>query len=212
MGGCMTVTFNPQNQLHAENLACLRGDLLLFEALDLQVEAGQLLQIEGPNGSGKTSLLRMLAGLSLAEEGEVYWNDIPVRRQRADYALALHYIGHQAGLKTSLTVTENLGFAVNFMGGTNISPALESMNMTDHADQHAYTLSAGQQRRSALARLLLRPAPLWILDEPFTALDHAGIELVTDLIKSHLDRGGLVVMTSHQPVAVPQRRRLQLVP
>jgi len=212
MGGCMAVTFNPQNRLHAENLACLRGDLLLFEALDLQVEAGQLLQIEGPNGSGKTSLLRMLAGLSLAEEGEVCWNDIPVRRQRADYALALHYIGHQAGLKTSLTVTENLRFAVDFMGGTNISPALESMNMTDHADQHAYTLSAGQQRRSALARLLLRPAPLWILDEPFTALDHAGVELVTDLIKSHLDRGGLVIMTSHQPVAVPQRRRLQLVP
>lgn len=210
MGGCMAVTFNSQNQLRADRLACLRGDLLLFEDLSLQVEAGQLLQIEGPNGSGKTSLLRMLAGLSLAEEGEIYWNEAPIRRQRPDYALALHYIGHQTGIKSALTVTENLRFAVDFMGGAAISAALETLNLADHAAQHAYTLSAGQQRRTALARLLLRPAPLWILDEPFTALDHAGVELVTALIKNHLDRDGMVVMTSHQPVAVPQRRRLKL--
>lgn len=206
----MAIRYDSHNTLRAEKLACLRGDLLLFDELNLQVGAGELLQIEGPNGSGKTSLLRMLAGLSLPEDGEIYWNDVPIRRQRAEYALALHYVGHQTGLKSGLTGTENLHFVVDFMGGGGIGVALETMGVAAHAEQPAYTLSAGQQRRTALARLLLRPAPLWILDEPFTALDHTGVELMTELIKRHLDRGGMVVMTSHQPVEVPQRRRLKL--
>lgn len=206
----MVATYDSDNQLRADDLACLRGDLLLFENLHLEVGAGQLLQIEGPNGSGKTSLLRILAGLTLPEDGEVSWNGTPIRRQRSEYAMALHYIGHQAALKSGLTVSENLRFNAGLMGGRNIAAALETIGIHGHADQHAHTLSAGQQRRTALARLLLRPAPLWILDEPYTALDVAGVELVTKLIKTHVDGGGIVIMTSHQPIPLPGLRRLRL--
>lgn len=192
------------NQLRAEQLECLRGELLLFEGLDLSVVAGQVLQIEGPNGAGKTSLLRILAGLTLPEAGDIYWNGTPIHRQRGVYAEALHYVGHQAGLKAGLTVTENLRFNCGLTGGDGIDTAVQRVRLHAQRDQHVQTLSAGQRRRAALARLLIRPAPLWILDEPYTALDVSGVAVVNELIVEHIDAGGLVVMTSHQHPDLPE--------
>lgn len=192
------------NELRAEQLECLRGELLLFEGLDLRVTAGQVLQIEGPNGAGKTSLLRMLAGLTLPEAGDIYWNATPIHRQRAVYAEALHYVGHQAGLKAGLTVAENLRFTCGLTGGGDVDAAIERVRLRTQRDQHVHTLSAGQRRRAALARLLIRPAPLWILDEPYTALDVDGVAVVNELIVEHIRTGGLVVMTSHQRPDLPE--------
>jgi heme exporter protein A len=198
------------NELRAEGLECLRGDLLLFEDLDLSVRAGEALQIEGPNGAGKTSLLRMLAGLTLPEAGEIYWNGRPTRRQRGTYAQALHYIGHQPGLKQPLTATENLRFSRGLMSGADVGGSLQRVGLGEHCQQPVRTLSAGQRRRAALARLLLRPAPLWILDEPYTALDADGVAMVNRLIDAHVRDGGLAVLTSHQPLDLPNLRRLRI--
>lgn len=192
-----------ENELRADRLACLRGDLLLFDELQLEVRSGQVLQVEGRNGAGKTSLLRMLAGLTLPEDGEVYWNGQPIRRQRPAYAEALQYIGHQPALKAGLTVLENLRFSAGLMGGADAEAAIDRVGLQEQCHQHVHTLSAGQRRRTALARLLLRPAPLWILDEPYTALDAAGVALVNGLMTDHVGRGGMVVLTSHQTVELP---------
>jgi heme exporter protein A len=206
------VAYDSNNRLRADNLSCLRGELLLFDALRFEAGAGQLLQVEGPNGSGKTSLLRILAGLTLPEDGTVLWNETPIRRQRAAYAMALHYIGHQPALKSGLSVVENLRFSCGIMGGRDISTALRTLGIHAQAHQPAHTLSAGQQRRTALARLLLRPAPLWILDEPYTALDTAGIAMINKLLTAHINAGGTAILTSHQSLDLPglplQRLRL----
>jgi heme exporter protein A len=190
------------NELRAQALECLRGELLLFDSLALGIGAGDVLLVEGPNGAGKTSLLRMLAGLTLPEAGDVYWNGVPIRRQHATYAAALHYIGHQSALKSGLTVAENLRYSCGMTGGGNPDSAMQRVGVYRQRRQHVHTLSAGQRRRAALARLLLRPAPLWILDEPYTALDAAGVGLVNDLIVSHAGAGGMVVLASHQPLAL----------
>jgi heme exporter protein A len=201
----------PAHELRADDLECLRGEVLLFERLGLRVAAGEVLQVEGPNGSGKTSLLRMLAGLTLPETGEVYWNGEPIRRDRARFHADLHYIGHQHAVKAGLSVLENLKVQAG-ISGNSVEPqtALTRVGLARQLHQPADTLSAGQRRRAALARLLLRPAPLWILDEPYTALDTSGVALVDELIRGHVRAGGLVVMTSHQPVELPELPLRQL--
>lgn len=194
----------PAHDLRADDLECLRGEVLLFEGLGLRVSAGEVLQIEGPNGSGKTSLLRMLAGLTLPEAGVVYWNGEPIREDRPRFHADLHYLGHQHAVKAGLSVLENLRFHAG-IGGHSMEPeaALVRVGLGRQLHQSADTLSAGQRRRAALARLLLRPAPLWILDEPYTALDASGIALVNELICEHVRAAGLVVLTSHQAVELP---------
>lgn len=188
--------------LIGSQLRCIRGNQTLFQSLNLQLDAGQWLYLQGENGAGKTSLLRILAGLTLPAEGEVLWQNTPIGKQRATYHQDLLYIGHHAGLKEDLTLTENLRAQLAIDGvkvtNTAIREALTRMGLGKRQHLPARVLSAGQKRRGLLARALLRPAKLWILDEPFNALDVQAIAHVQDLLKSHLANGGLLVLTSHQ--------------
>jgi heme exporter protein A len=190
--------------LRAQNLECLRGESLLFSGLSFGVFTGQILQIEGANGSGKTSLLRILAGLSPASEGEVLWRGENIARRRGAFFSEVAYLGHHLGLKAELTVRENLRFAFAMNGlscpDETLEQALERVGLLDREDVPVRALSAGQRQRVALARMIASPAALWILDEPFTALDAAGVALVHRLLEAHAERDGLAVLTSHQAV------------
>ena len=196
----------PQALLAVAGLECLRGDNLLFTGLNFQLRAGQLLQIEGANGSGKTSLLRILAGLSLPSEGEVLWEGLDIRRQRAAYFAQMAYLGHTLGVKAELSALENLRIDLALAGlhfdEGKVFRALAQVGLEGREDIPARALSAGQKQRVALARLLACPARLWIMDEPFTALDAAGVALVRSLLEAHLQNSGMAVLTSHQLVDV----------
>jgi heme exporter protein A len=188
--------------LISRGLSCIRGKQTLFQGLDLQLDAGQWLYLQGENGAGKTSLLRILAGLTLPADGEVLWQGTPIAQQRSQYHQDLLYIGHHAGLKEDLTLTENLQ-ALCRMDGLQITDgairdALTHMGLAKRQHLPARVLSAGQKRRGLLARTLLRPAKLWILDEPFNALDVHAVSDVQRLLKAHLAAGGMLVLTSHQ--------------
>ena len=190
--------------LEAHELECLRGDIPLFSGLSLGVAPGQIMQIEGANGSGKTSLLRILAGLSPPSEGEVLWRGVSIAKKRAAFFAEIGYLGHHLGLKAELSVGENLRFAFAMNGKAltreRLEQALDQVGLADREDLPVRALSAGQRQRVALARLVSSEAALWILDEPFTALDVGGIALVQKLLEAHAERGGLAVLTSHQAV------------
>lgn len=197
--------------LSGEQLSCVRERRRLFRDLDLAVDAGQALYIEGANGAGKTSLLRILSGLSEPRAGSVYWRGEDIRQCRSVYFTELLYLGHNPALKNDLTALENLQF-YDRLGNQSGDPeqALEQVGLSGHEDQPIRTLSAGQRRRVALARLWLSTARLWILDEPFTALDRAGIERLQQRIGEHLKAAGAVVVTSHQVIDLPGLSRLAL--
>lgn len=197
--------------LRVAALACVRGEQPLFADLSFHVEGGDLLWIEGENGSGKTSLLRILAGLSPAESGEVSWRGSPARELGEDFTRELLFLGHANGLKDDLTVTENLRYAARLggipAGDDAIRAAVTAVGLAHRAHLAVRHLSQGQRRRAALARLWLDGArALWILDEPFAALDAASIERLAQRIGAHLEHGGAAVLTSHQEVAVAARR------
>jgi heme exporter protein A len=184
----------------------------LFEGLSFGVSPGEALQVEGANGSGKTSLLRILAGLLPPAEGEVVWEGERISgSQRARYLGGLAYLGHNLGLKADLTVLENLRMAAALAGrvGTesDLRFALDQLGLEDRAELAVRVLSAGQRQRVAMARLLISGARLWILDEPFTALDAAAVSQVVSLLENHLAQAGLAVLTSHQPVALSRGLR-----
>jgi len=180
----------------------------------MDVGAGEVLQIEGPNGSGKTTLLRVLTGLSEAAEGEVRWCGEPIRKVREDYCRNMQYLGHAAGIKQALTAQENLRWYAALAGldfEDQINDTLAKVGLRGYEDVPCYTLSAGQQRRVNLARLYLLPAKLWILDEPFTAIDKSGVKAIEELLIHQSQQGGAVILTTHQDLQhVPGLRKLEL--
>jgi len=198
-------------------LACRRGRRLLFRGLDLQLDPGSVTWLRGTNGSGKTSLLRILAGLSQPAEGEVLWGGQPWRRAGALARQGTIYISHANALKDDLTLSEAVAFggALSGLDGARAraDAALDAMGLRTRRDAAVRTLSQGQRRRGALARLRLDDAPrTWILDEPFDALDAASVEALSHLIETHAQRGGAVLLTSHQAVTVAGMREFDLEP
>jgi heme exporter protein A len=188
----------------------VRGDRRLFHDLDFALAAGELGYVAGPNGSGKTSLLRILCGLAWPAAGEVLWDGAAVRSQREEYNAQLLYLGHANAVKDELTPIENLRLGAALAGhkvdGPAARDALQRFGLARVLHLPARYLSQGQRRRVALARLLLEPAaPLWIIDEPFNALDAAAVRDVEDVLAAQLARGGIVVITTHQETPILAR-------
>ena len=192
--------------LETSRLACVRGERRLFADIGFRLQDGELLYLQGPNGSGKTSLLRILCGLTPPATGEIHWRGTPISRHGEDYRRELCYLGHQNALKEELTPLENLLSAAKIadeaLDADTAVDALQTFGLSGHEDLPCRYLSQGQKRRVALARLCYERRTLWILDEPFVALDAAASALVSRLISTHLQRGGLVVLTTHQTVDI----------
>jgi len=193
--------------LEARDLAATRGDTTLFSGLGFSLAPGALLRVTGANGTGKTSLLRALCGLLMPSAGEVRWKGEDIRALREEYWGHLLYIGHANALKDELTAEENLAVACALSGTTvlhsRIRAALEGFGLGERRRLPVRALSQGQRRRAALARLALSETlPVWILDEPFAALDAAAVRQVQSLIGAHLARGGMVVLTTHQEARI----------
>jgi heme exporter protein A len=188
------------------NLSCSRGDKRLFSGVSFTLVPGQWLHLEGDNGVGKTSLLRILCGLSALEDGEISWKNQSVAQNPDDFRKDLAYLGHQLALKEDLTPLENLRVSSAISGQELSLPeamsALAKMGLRGREQLPVRVLSQGQKRRTALARLLSSRAKLWILDEPFVALDLAAQEVLSGVINAHLHHQGMVLLTSHQAVAL----------
>ena len=198
--------------LNVSGLACSRGERRLFAGLGFSLAAGEWLHVQGENGAGKTSLMRLLVGLSPADAGSILWRDEPT--PSAEFRRDLIYLGHHAAVKEDLTPLENLRLAAALDGialdERAALAALIRLGLRGREELPVRVLSAGQKRRVLLARLLTRPAILWVLDEAFNALDVAAVKLLGDLIAEHLANRGMAVLTSHQPLPVPGGKTLTL--
>jgi heme exporter protein A len=191
-------------RLSGRGIRCVRGGREVFSNLDFEASSGEVLAVTGPNGSGKTSLLRLVAGLLSIAGGSI---DLEGGETELNLPEQAHYLGHRDALKPALSVLENLAFWRDFLGGEALDPAqsLAAVGL-DHASRlPAAYLSAGQRRRLSIARLLAVRRPLWLLDEPTNALDAPGQSLFTGLMTDHLARGGLVVAATHAPLGLPAR-------
>lgn len=192
--------------LEVSNLACSRGDHRLFSGLNLELHPGQIMQIQGANGSGKTSLLRTLCGFIQPDEGKIAWEGSDVRDLGEDYFAEMMYLGHLNAIKDELSALENLRISAGLSGlslnETDAIAALRRMGLKGRERLPAKVLSQGQQRRVALARLLVIKARLWILDEPLTALDVNAVALIEGVLAEHLAGKGMVIFTTHQPLNV----------
>lgn len=191
--------------LQATDLFCERDDRILFQALNFSLDQGQVMQIKGANGSGKTTLLCILCGLNPDFRGQVSWRGEPVAHNRARFYEDLFYLGHLPAIKKVLTARENLRWFCATQGGNEaaIGEALTTFGLKGYDDVPCYMMSAGQQRRVSLARLELTPACLWILDEPFTALDLKGVGELEVFLADHAKAGGSVILTTHHTLAMP---------
>lgn len=198
--------------LEFRDISFERNDWPLFDGLSGHVASGDMLQIAGPNGSGKTTLLRILVTLLPPTAGQLIWGGRKIRGQCSEYLANVAFIGHQSGLKLLLSPRENLDWLtrVQACNGIAVDVALARVGLAGFADVPCSTLSAGQLRRVALARLCLSMAPLWVLDEPLTAIDSEGVAMLESLFANHLDSGGAVVVSSHQELNVPGVRHLYL--
>ena len=192
--------------LRVSNLSCSRGNKPLFADVSFELNAGQALHLEGDNGVGKTSLLRIVCGLSPADAGEVCWHDKSIQESTTAFRSSLFYLGHGLSLKEELTALENLMSDAAVSGRTLSEPqalvALARMGLRGREHLSLRVMSQGQKRRTALARLLASQAPLWVLDEPFVALDVKAVDGLRGLLAEHVANGGMVLFTSHQPVAL----------
>ncbi len=197
--------------LEARELLCERDERTLFSGLSFTLNAGEWVQITGSNGAGKTTLLRLLTGLSRPDAGDVLWQGQPLHQVRDSYHQNLLWIGHQPGIKTRLTALENLHFYHRDGDTAQCLEALAQAGLAGFEDIPVNQLSAGQQRRVALARLWLTRATLWILDEPFTAIDVNGVDRLTQRMAQHTEQG-IVILTTHQPLNVAESkiRRISL--
>lgn len=193
--------------LQVSNIECTRDDRQLFTDLSFELVSGQVLQIEGPNGSGKTSLLRILCGLRRADAGSVRWQGDDIRYAREDYYDNMVYIGHLPCIKADLTTLENIRILLDTrsqsVADATVEQALEKVGLAGYEDVAGKALSSGQRRRVLLAFLLLADAQLWILDEPLTALDVKGVELMESMILEHRAQGGSVIFTTHHGMQLP---------
>lgn len=196
------------------NLSCQRDERPLFEGLSHDFCAGDIVQVVGPNGSGKTSLLRLLTGICSDYDGDILWRGESIARERLDYLNHLLYLGHLPGVKKALTPTENLRWWSGMNRGhaqTSVTEALAEVGLAGFEDTPCYQLSAGQLRRVALARLYLTPSPVWILDEPFTAIDKVGVSKLESLMQEHALGGGCVILTTHQDIALSGVKKINLL-
>lgn len=202
--------------LSAHNLTCIRENRLLFEQLSFTVASGDIIQIAGPNGAGKTSLLRLLAGLSRPYEGQIEFDGQDINKTSDHYHQQLLYLGHTPGVKAELSAEENLSFNLAVHGMRHeqkvTEHALTQVNLLGFEDALASHLSAGQHRRIALARLWETNAKVWILDEPFTAIDKQGVKKLEQLFVKHAQNGGCVILTTHQELSLAPSsyRQIQL--
>ena len=192
--------------LEVSNLACSRGDHRLFSGLNFQLHLGQIMQVQGVNGSGKTSLLRTLCGFLMPDEGGIFWRGQKIQELAEDYHREILYLGHLNAIKDELSALENLRISSGISGieleEKEAVTALRRMGLRGREILPTKVLSQGQRRRVALARLLVSDAKLWILDEPLTALDVGAVALIQELIAEHLAEQGMVIFTTHQPLYV----------
>ena len=200
--------------LRAEGLACVRGGRLVFEGVSFALAPGEALLLSGPNGAGKSSLLRLLAGFLAPGAGALWWDGRPALADPAEHRARLHLVGHSNAIKGALTVRENLRFAVAIAGApiTRIGDALERFELVQLGDLPAAYLSAGQQRRLALARLLAAARPLWLLDEPDAGLDAANRAHLTRAVAAHRADGGIAVIATHRDLGLDAPQVLELAP
>ena len=204
--------------LEVLKLGCIRGDRRLFTDLSFSATAGELIELRGPNGSGKTSLLRILCGLSSPAAGQVRWNGKNIRSLAEEYFRDVAYLAHQNAVKDELSALENLciasGVAGNPLNKAQAQQVLERIGLKDRQHLPARVLSAGQRRRLALTRLLTSKATLWILDEVLTSLDDAAVRLSRDFISDHIKNGGMAIVATHQDLnlSVERMQRIQLFP